>query len=121
MAETTIAGDVRPVTPSRAAQATDHAYAAWKRIEAEWELARHQPEYVGDDLPDDVDTDFCDRSCRAREAYFLEPAENLRALYLKLAAYCRDRAYHGGDNDGDLIGAILRDAHALYLKEGGRG
>lgn len=121
MAEATLTGELRPVTPTSRAGVTDHAYAAWKRVEAEWELARHQPENVGTDLPDELDAMFCSRSSEAREAYFLMPSEDLRALYLKLSAYCSDQAYHGGDTDGELIGAILLDARTLFNKETGRG
>lgn len=123
MAEATLTGEVRPVTlpRRRKPQPTDLAYSAWKLADAEWEVARYQPEYAADDLPDEQNDQFCDRVNTARRAYFLTPAEDFQALESKMYSYRNEYMYNGGDCDGDLFKQLLADLGRLMPRENGRG
>jgi hypothetical protein len=95
---------------------TEIAEAAFRRVAATWELARCEPEHIGCDLPDEMDSRFCDEHSNALSAYLETPAEDLWALVGKLRTYHREELHKGGDAEGCLIKALYADAHRLAMQ-----
>jgi hypothetical protein len=93
------------------------AFAAFRRLDAEWELARWQPEFVDKDLPDEAEARFCSEHSATLNAYFLTPAEDYEAVRLKLKTYVDEVLYDAGDCGGKIIRAIHADM--LRLCRGG--
>lgn len=95
---------------------TELACAAFRRVAAQWDLARTEPEHIGQDLPEEIDQKFCDEHEAALRAYFLTLAEDWSALSKKLQVYDDERMFDGADSDGKLFSALQRDLSILLAR-----
>lgn len=107
MATATLQAESAPEQPSH----FERLYAAHKRAKAAWDVAAYAPEYVGKDLPQEIDDELCERNADALDAFLLFPAENPRELLHKLRVYRDEEIWHGWHLGGQIVEQLVRDAH----------
>lgn len=91
-------------------------YYAWMRARAAWNLVQFSPEYLGEDVPDEINSPLCDADTEALNAFLLCPAETAVDLSRKLRVF-RDEAIADGWNRAAEIASVLaKDAHRIAFQ-----
>lgn len=93
----------------------DALYAAWRRADARWELARYAEDIEPHgDLPEEVDAAHCTETHNALLAFLLHPADTLAQLAEKLKVVEAEGAY-GFDHATEIMTALASDARQLWI------
>jgi hypothetical protein len=110
---------MRKIEPSAVIAESNHGtlLRAWRRANAEWDLARYADDVaIGDDLPDDVDSAHCTATHNALMAFLLHPAQSLGDLVDKLRV-ARDEDAQDLTDAGAIMTVLAKDARSLWLAD----
>lgn len=91
----------------------ERLYAASRRKRAEWDLASYADDALPHGPPDDVQDAHCDETADALNAYLLHPAEDLRALAIKLRVFRDEDIFDNWCRGREIVAVIAEDAHRL--------
>ena len=104
-------------TESRTVTEGERLYAAWRRCKAEWDLASYAEETLPGP-PDEVEDRHCDNTAAALNAYLLHPAEDLRALAIKLRVFRNEDIIDNWERGSEIVAVITEDAQRLAFRSG---
>jgi len=93
-----------------------HLYAKWRRAAAQWDLARWAPEFLGGDLPADVDQRHLTAEHTALIDYLRTSAANLGELARKLQVFHKEGGA-GFTEAFEIVEALAKDARRLASLE----
>ena len=98
------------------AQTGDQLYSAWRYAKAQWELADYAPDRPRLGLPQEVSDAHCRATCAALNAYLLHPADDLRALAVKLRVFREEEIWDGWSLAEEVTAVLADDVHRLAYR-----
>jgi hypothetical protein len=85
-------------------------YRKMRHAKAAWDVVLYAPEYLHEDVPDDIGSALCDAHSDALNAYLLHPVDRIGALHRKLRVFREEEIAEGWHRRGEIVHVLTEDA-----------